>query len=159
MNAVPWRMLFVLINFQDFFGMRPLPLILFGILIGLVTLGIISGDKTNTDVLPLQEFQEQENLLEATLAVGEKTYVLSLPEDSSVYDLMAKAQEISGFQFRGQEFPGLGFFIQEINGLEQSPRLGKYWIYYINGKKAEVGISAYRVNNHDTILWNYEDEE
>ncbi|MBI2123849.1 MAG: DUF4430 domain-containing protein [Candidatus Wildermuthbacteria bacterium] len=144
--------------------MKPFPLILFGILIGLVTLGIISGDRTNTDVLPLQPFdfsqgQEQQALTEATLIVGEKTYVLSLPEGSSVYDLMVKAQESSSFTFRGQEFPGLGFFIQEINGLEQSPRLGKYWIYYINGKKAEVGISAYTVNNHDIILWKYEDEE
>ena len=144
--------------------MKPLPLFLFGIFIGLVTLGIISRDRTNTDVLPLQpvdpsQGQEQQALTEATLAVGEKTYVLSLPEGSSVYDLMVQAHTTSDFQFRGQEFPGLGFFIQEINGLEQSPRLGKYWIYYINGKKAEVGISAYTVNNHDIILWNYEDEE
>ena len=145
-------------------GVKPLPLILFGIFIGLVTLGIISGNRTNTDVLSLQPFdpsqdQEQQALIEATLVVGEKTYALSLPEGSSVYDLMVKARTTSDLTFRGQEFPGLGFFIQAIDGLEQSPRLGKYWIYYINGKKAEVGISAYTVNNHDIILWNYEDEE
>jgi hypothetical protein len=150
--------------------MKPLPLILFGILIGLVTLGIISGDRsfdseslrldeTRTDVLPLQESQEQESLVEATLTVEGQTYVVSLPKGSSAYDLMVKAQESSSFTFRGQEFPSLGFFIQEIDGLEQSPRLGKYWIYYINGKKAEVGISAYTVNKHDIILWKYEDEE
>ena len=117
------------------------------------------GDRTNTYVLPIQESQGQENLIEATLIVEGKTYLVSLPEGSSAYDLMVKAQETSDFQFRGKEFPGLGFFIQEINGLEQNPRIGKYWIYSINGRKAEVGISAYTVNSHDIITWKYEDEE
>ena len=144
--------------------MRPFSLFLFSALIGLAVLGVAARDRTHADVLSFQSFdfsqgQERRVLIEATLAVGEKTYVLSLPEGSSVYDLMVKARTTSDFTFRGQEFPGLGFFIQEINGLEQSPRLGKYWIYYINGKKAEVGISAYRVNNHDIISWRYEDEE
>lgn len=139
--------------------MKPLPLFLFSALIGLVVLGIVSGDRTSTDVLPHQETQDQENLLKATLAVEGKAYSVSLPKASSVYDLMVVAQETSDFQFRGKEFPSLGFFIQEINGLEQSPRLGKYWIYYINGKKAEVGISAYTVNINDIISWSYEDEE
>jgi hypothetical protein len=136
--------------------MKPLPLFLFSAFIGIVTLSIILGDGTKTDVLPSQE---QQALIEATLTVEEKTYSVSLPKGSSVYDLMVRAQETSDFQFRGQEFPGLGFFIQAINGLEQSPRLAKYWIYYINGKNAEIGISAYTVNNHDIISWRYEDEE
>lgn len=156
-------------------GVKPLPLFFFSMLIGLVALGVVSGDRTNIDVLPLRESQIQEDLIdsstslrvnpepvewiEATLTVEEKTYLVSLPKGSSAYDFMAKAQQTSDLQFRGKEFPGLGFFIQEINGLEQSPRLGKYWIYYINGKKAEVGISAYMVNNHDVILWEYEHEE
>ncbi len=143
---------------------KPLPLFLFSALIGLVVLGVVLRDRTNTDVLSSQESQIQNNpelveWIEATLAIEEKAYVVLLPEGSSVHDLMAKARETSDFQFKGQEFPGLGFFIQAINGLEQSPRLGKYWIYYINGKKAEVGISAYTVNNHDIISWRYEDEE
>lgn len=139
--------------------MKPFPLFLISALIGLAVLGVVIGDRTSKDVLPIQESQIQEDLVEATLLVGEKTYALALPAGSSAYDLMAQARQTSDFSFRGQEFPGLGFFIQEINGLEQSPRLGKYWIYYINGKKAEVGISAYTVNSHDIILWNYEDEE
>lgn len=139
--------------------MKPFPLFLFSALIGLAVLGVVSRDRTHTDVLPIQKSQIQEELIEATLLVGEKTYALTLPAGSSAYDLMVKVQETSDFSFRGQEFPGLGFFIQEINGLEQNPRLGKYWIYYVNGKKAEVGISAYTVNDHDIILWRYEDEE
>lgn len=117
------------------------------------------GDRTRIDVLSFAKAPQQENSITATLAVEGRTYQVSLPEGSSAYDFMVKAQETSNFQFGGKEFPGLGFFIQEINGLEQSPRAGKYWIYYINGRKAEVGISAYTVNDHDIILWRYEDEE
>ena len=136
--------------------MKPFPLLLFSALIGLVVLGVVLGDRTKTDVLPSQE---QARFFEVTLLVEEKAYQMSVPQGSSVYDLMLRARETSDFQFRGKEFPGLGFFIQEINGLEQSPRLGKYWIYSINGRKAEVGISAYTVNTHDIISWKYEDEE
>ena len=139
--------------------MKSLPLFVFSALIGFVVFGIVSGDRTNIDVLPVQESQEQENLIEATLVVEDRTYAVSVSEGSSAYDLMVKARETSDLQFKGKEFPGLGFFIQEINGLEQSPRLGKYWMYYINSTKAEVGISAYTVNSHDIILWRYEDEE
>lgn len=135
---------------------KSLPLFLFSVLIGLVVLGIVLKDRTYTDVLSIPE---QDRSFEVTLLVEEKAYQVSVPQDSSVYDLMRKAQETSDFQFRGKEFPGLGFFIQEINGLEQSPRVGKYWMYYVNGKKAEVGISAYMVKADDIISWKYEDEE
>ena len=140
-------------------GMKPFPLFFFGAVIGLVVLGIISGDRSNKDVLPTQESKIQEDLIEATLTVEEKVYQVSLFKGSSAYDLMVRAQETYGLQFKGKEFPGLGFFIQEINDLEQSPRFGKYWIYYINGTRADVGISVYIVNTHDNISWKYENEE
>ena len=72
---------------------------------------------------------------------------------------MVKAQETSDFQFKGREFPGLGFFVQELNGLAENPRQGTFWIYYINGEKAKVGISAYTVKADDIISWKYEHEE
>lgn len=139
--------------------MKPLPLFLFSAFIGIVTLSTVLGDRTKTDVLSLEKAPQQENYIAATLAVGERTYQVSVPEGSSVYDLMMRAQATSDFQFRGKEFPGLGFFIQNINGLEQSPRTGKYWVYYINDIKAEVGISVYTVKAYDIISWKYEDEE
>lgn len=139
--------------------MKPLPLFLFSALIGLTFLGVVSGDRTNTDVLSLQESQKQENFIEATLTVEGKIYTVSLPEASSVYELMARAQETSDFQFKGREFPGLGFFVQELNGVAENPRQGTFWIYYINGEKAKVGISAYAVKADDIISWEYEHEE
>jgi hypothetical protein len=139
--------------------MKPLPLFLFSAFVGIVTLSTILGDRTKIDVLPLEEAPQQENAIEATLAVGEKTYQVSVPEGSSAYDLMVRAQETSDFQFKGREFPGLGFFVQELNGVAENPRQGMFWIYYINGEQAKVGISAYAVRADDIISWKYEHEK
>ena len=139
--------------------MKPLPFFLLSAFVGIVTFSSILGDRTKTNVLSIPESQEQDNLVKATLRVADKTYPVSLPQDSSVHDLMVKAQETSDFQFKGREFPGLGFFVQELNGLAENPRQGTFWIYYINGEKAKVGISAYTVKADDTISWKYEHEE
>ena len=139
--------------------MKPLPFFLLSAFVGIVTFSSILGDRTKTNVLSIPESQEQDNLIEATLRVADKTYPVSLPQDSSVHDLMVKAQETSDFQFKGREFPGLGFFVQELNGVAENPRQGTFWIYYINGEKAKVGISAYTVKADDTISWKYEHEE
>jgi len=97
--------------------------------------------------------------ISAILEVNDRRYEVSLPQGSSVYALMVAAKDQYGFSFGGREFPGMGFFVEEINGLEQNPRAGKYWIYSINGRKAEVGISLYQLKTHDVISWKYEDEE
>ena len=139
--------------------MKPLPFFLLSAFVGIVTFSSILGDRTKINVLSIPESQEQDNRVEATLRVADKTYLVSLPQDSSVHDLMVKAQETSDFQFKGREFPGLGFFVQELNGVAENPRQGTFWIYYINGEKAKVGISAYTVKADDIISWKYEDEE
>jgi len=110
-------------------------------------------DRTQEHVLP------QQALLSVTLGFPDATYEIIVPQGSTVYDLLDKASLQYGFSFSGKGFPGMGFFIEEINGLRQNPRTGKYWIYYINSRKAEVGISTYQLKAHDVILWKYEDEE
>jgi hypothetical protein len=53
-----------------------------------------------------------------------------------------------------QRDSGLGNFIDEINGIKGTK--GRYWIYYINNKKASVGVSKYFVKNGDIIKWSQE---
>lgn len=157
-------------SLQEFFISQKMKKGTFLLLFSIVLLGggvaVLAslGDRTKTDVLPIQESQEQENpepveWIEATLTVGERVYTVSLPKGSSAYDLMVKVQGTSDFQFKGREFPGLGFFVQELNGVVENPRQGTFWIYYINGEKAKVGISAYAVKTDDIISWKYEHEE
>lgn len=100
-----------------------------------------------------------EQLIPISLEVEETVYNVSVQSGSSAYDAMLKARETSGLSFKGSQFADLGFFVEEINGIKQNPREGKYWIYYVNNRKAEVGISVYIVQKHDIISWKYEDEE
>ncbi|MBI2098684.1 MAG: DUF4430 domain-containing protein [Candidatus Wildermuthbacteria bacterium] len=106
--------------------------------------------------LPLK--YEREGLIRATfLAVGQE-YEVWLPEGATAYDLMASAAESSEFEFRGRNFWEMGFFVEEINGIVQDRKEKMYWIYYINGEKALVGVSQYVIQTNDVIEWKYEKE-
>ena len=105
-----------------------------------------------------QEYVLPEQGIQVVLEVPEKRYELVVSQASTAYQAMGAAQE-QGLDFKGRNFLGMGFFVQEINGLRENPRQGKYWIYYINSKKATVGVSTYIVQPYDVISWKYEDEE
>jgi len=49
---------------------------------------------------------------------------------------------------------GLGSFIQEINGVENSS--GAYWTFYVNGRYSTTGASQYVLSQGDTIEWKFE---
>ena len=95
--------------------------------------------------------------------------LLGVPEGSSVYEAMKIANETQvvetlpsqhrkpRFQFAGKDFgAGLGFFVQEINGVKENPGQGMYWIYYVNGKKASAGVSSVFLKQGDIVQWKYE---
>lgn len=56
--------------------------------------------------------------------------------------------------FSGRDFPGLGFFVEEINGTRSAD--GYYWILLVNGERSDLGVSSARVERGDTIEWRYE---
>jgi len=93
-----------------------------------------------------------------SLFVLDKKYEVEIREDSSVFEVMQKIQEESMgnnlFSFKYREHPGLGIFINEINGKKGGE--GGYWIYYVNGEEANIGVSNYKINNGDIISWKYE---
>ncbi len=55
------------------------------------------------------------------------------------------------FTFSGREMPGVGFFVEEINGVENGG--GLYWVYYLNDVSATVGISSQYLSGGETIRW------
>lgn len=105
---------------------------------------------TNQNVLISQ------NIINVSLEVLGKSYQSSVPERSSVYDFMTilRNKKENNFSFKSKEYPSLGIFIDEINGV--SGGNGGYWIYYINNKEATVGVSNYILKNGDRILWKQE---
>lgn len=80
------------------------------------------------------------------------SYKLQVTGTSTVYELMLNSQ----LNFKSKTFSGLGEFVEEINGLKNDAQTGKYWIYYINGESAKLGISQQTVKPNDIITWNYE---
>ncbi len=60
----------------------------------------------------------------------------------------------STFIYSGTEHPGLGFFVESIDG--QASADGKYWILYVNGESASLGASAAHVVPGDLVEWRFE---
>jgi len=96
------------------------------------------------------------NLTEYILKLNDNEYKISLAPSSSVLDLMNALQIRGDIKFQGHESAGLGFFVESINGLKNFTDHTSYWIYYINGKSASVGISNYILKPGDIITWKYE---
>lgn len=121
------------------------------------TESIVPAPRT-LESLVIEDQELSEEKIPVELEIEGREYQVSVALGSSVYDAMVQAQETSDLSFEGIEYPGIGFFVEAINGLRQNSRVGKYWIYYINGVSAKVGISAYIIKDNDVISWKYENE-
>ena len=64
---------------------------------------------------------------------------------------MKKLASEGKITFEGKEYPALGFFVTEINGLKSGG--GKNLMYYINGTEASLGVSSYIIKEGDSIEW------
>lgn len=97
-----------------------------------------------------------ENNIQFVLNVLDKTYKANIKEGATLYDAMNNLQSVkeNNFTFSGKEYSGLGYFVDEINGIKSGS--GKYWLYYVNGKEASVGASVYVLKEGDIISWKQE---
>lgn len=85
--------------------------------------------------------------------LGEK-YKGEIKEGDTVYLIMKRLVERENFSFNYKEYPSMGIFVNEINGIKGEP--GKYWIYYVNGVEASVSVSKYILKEGDVISWKQE---
>ncbi|MBA62611.1 MAG: hypothetical protein CMJ76_09625 [Planctomycetaceae bacterium] len=46
-------------------------------------------------------------------------------------------------------------FIYEIDMISNEGR-GKNWIFYVNGRRATIGVGAYKIKANDQVMWKYE---
>lgn len=96
------------------------------------------------------------NPINVILVINEKRYEAAVPSGSAVLNLMEILKKQNKLDFDGKNSSGLGFFVEEINGIKNNPSANTYWIYYVNGEAAAVGISTYIIKNNDVIAWEYE---
>ena len=92
--------------------------------------------------------------LQISLKVGTQTYALGVEPGATVLQTMQKLSTESDFSFNGREFPGLGYFVEEINGIKGNA--DKFWAYYVNDILASVGVSQYVLKTGDIINFKYE---
>ena len=115
------------------------------------------GIEKTGDVIPSKptENLEKVSLDKVSLTILDKSYDVSVKEGDTVFGMMNRLKsENNNFDFKYKEYPSLGVYINEINGIKEGN--GKYWIYYVNGKEAEIGISKFKVSNGDIINWKLE---
>ncbi|HAS80940.1 MAG: hypothetical protein UR25_C0001G0040 [Candidatus Nomurabacteria bacterium GW2011_GWE1_32_28] len=90
----------------------------------------------------------------AVLEVNGIKYETEINQEVNIYDFMVKLKEEGKINFKDKTYSGIGKFIEEINGIKSSNE--KYWLYYVNNKKADIGISDYKIKPGDIISWKLE---
>ena len=96
---------------------------------------------------------QKEERTEAFLEIEGKKLGMKIEEKESVYDFMFKLKKEGKIDFKDKTYSGMGKLIEEINGISNGD---KYWIYYVNGQKANIGISNYKIKAGDVVSWKYE---
>ncbi len=84
----------------------------------------------------------------------ELNYTNKIFDSLTVYDFMDKLRKEEKINFTEKHYAGMGKFIETINGISGDGN--QNWIYYVNNKKATVGVSNYKINKGDIVSWKYE---
>lgn len=112
----------------------------------------VASSSTATETPPTPP----QNTLAVTMQINGQKYPLNLPEKSTAYNAMTQLVTDKKITAVFKEFSGLGYFVDEIDGVKTDKSAGKYWIYYLNDKPAQAGISQYILKNNDSLIWKYE---
>jgi len=106
-----------------------------------------------TDETKKVEIKEETNK-KIILEIEEKKYETEIEKEISVYEFMKQLQQEGKITFKDKIYAGMGKLIEEINGVKNSGN--NYWIYYVNGKEAQVGVSNYKIKAGDVVSWKHE---
>lgn len=89
--------------------------------------------------------------------INDTASLVEVTDGMTVYDAMKALETASDYSFSFVDFGGdLGMFIKAIND-QVGGENNHYWIYAVNGTKANKGISHYTLQKGDIITWTYEE--
>ncbi len=111
---------------------------------------------TTTTAAEIITLDENNTPINTTIEINDQKYNLKLKENSTTYDAIRQLVNDQKITAVMKEFKGMGYFMEEINGVKSDIQNNKYWIYYINGQSAKMGMSSYVLKNNDLITWKYE---
>ena len=87
------------------------------------------------------------------LEINGTKYHSQIEGEISIADFMEKLKNEGKISFVEKNYIGMGKFIESINEIKNGEQ---NWIYYVNGQKANIGISNYKINQGDIVSWKYE---
>lgn len=108
--------------------------------------------KETSSVSPPLKLEEKAKL--AFLQINGAKLEAVIKEKESVYDFMLELEKEGKIKFKDKTYSGLGKMIEEIDGIKSNG--DNFWIYYVNGEKAKIGVSNYKLNPGDVVSWKYE---
>jgi len=106
----------------------------------LVLAGCIGQPKLGTNQIPVK--------LIINYSDHVQTFDVAVPENTSAFDLLKQ------YALLDYTTSAFGAFINSINNVSNAG--DKYWMFYTNGKQAEVGVSSYFINDSVIIEMRYE---
>lgn len=119
---------------------------------------------TKEKIVQPKKTEQQQNVsapaeekIKAVMLISGSKYATEVKPGNSVYEMMNLLKNENKINFSGKDYASLGFFVEEINGLKNNPA-GKNWLYYVNGRPAQVGVSYYLIKANDIIEWKYENK-
>lgn len=83
-----------------------------------------------------------------------KSFEISTDGQANLFDLIQKTD----LKIETENFPPIGKMIVSINGFKNGEG-GKYWQFWINGKYAQIGASAYILKPEDSVEWRFTNEK
>lgn len=110
--------------------------------------GQVKGEATTEVVGPIKVD------LDINTGSSSMNYAIPLYQDSTVLDLLKSASKEYGLALEIQDST-YGPFVQALadkSGGEE----GKYWLYYVNGEAAQVGVGEQIVKDGDKIEFRFE---
>lgn len=70
----------------------------------------------------------------------------------TAFELLEKVAEENGITMDVKKYD-FGMLVNSIDGRENTKDLA--WIYYVNGKSADVGADSYQLKEGDVVEWKY----
>jgi len=129
----------------------------------IVVLGIIGAgavialnNRTSRLIPPAEETNVKE---QAVLAVDDgkgspKTFDVEFTQGDSAFNVLEDAFKKLNIALETKNYD-IGVLIESIGGTKNGEN-GKYWMYYINGKLADIAADKYKINSGDKIEFKFE---
>ncbi|OHA62203.1 MAG: hypothetical protein A2748_01155 [Candidatus Wildermuthbacteria bacterium RIFCSPHIGHO2_01_FULL_45_20] len=143
-------------------------LLIFGIILGIFTTGIITGLLlVDVGYIPVafggthESSQEQDKIVSLDIDYGNGNVQsfadVKLTGDGTVLSALKILEKQYNLPVETREFVGIGTFVEAIHGVHNTNT--KYWQFWVNGEYSLVGAGQFQVKNGDEIFWKRTDEK